>query len=204
MNPNNNCGGGRLPPCFPLSSNTGRRPSQLGQSFGASLMRSPLFNSPNTKDYTPKSPALVSPCSFGSCERPSRTSGPFGRPNPTPAPWNPYSPAAATTTMTNVVPRNPFPLRPPTNNRECNFCRNNGESSEYYRSHTLRNPCNGSLVCPVLRGHKCETCGATGDNAHTRNYCPLNRNQGGSSSRPLANELKCTLRQCNGQVRKYC
>ena len=56
--------------------------------------------------------------------------------------------------------------------RECKFCKNNGESPDSYRSHVLRNPGTGQLICPVLRDHKCEFCGATGDDAHTKSYCP--------------------------------
>ena len=36
------------------------------------------------------------------------------------------------------------------------------------RSHSLRNPSDGRLICPVLRDHVCDMCGATGDDAHTR------------------------------------
>ena len=38
----------------------------------------------------------------------------------------------------------------------------------FCRSHSLRNPSDGRLICPVLRDHVCEMCGATGDDAHTR------------------------------------
>lgn len=52
----------------------------------------------------------------------------------------------------------------------CGFCKENGERFEHYTSHRLRQ--GDRLVCPVLRGHKCEICGAWGDHAHTRSYCP--------------------------------
>ena len=34
---------------------------------------------------------------------------------------------------------------------------------------------NFQVICPVLRSHVCEVCCATGDDAHTKNYCPLIR-----------------------------
>ena len=58
-------------------------------------------------------------------------------------------------------------MNPPPG-RECKFCKNNGEMSSMYRSHVLRSPDTGFLVCPVLRAHVCEVCGATGDYGHTR------------------------------------
>ena len=57
---------------------------------------------------------------------------------------------------------------PPRPGRECKFCKNNGETSSLYRSHVLRNPATGQLVCPILRAHVCEICGGTQDDAHTR------------------------------------
>lgn len=58
----------------------------------------------------------------------------------------------------------------------CRFCKQNGESPRVYRSHTLKSA-NGSVVCPILRNYTCPICGATGDDAHTRRYCPVLRRQ---------------------------
>ena len=66
------------------------------------------------------------------------------------------------------VPRSAASVPNVGGGRECKFCKNNGEPTQTYRSHVLRNPANGQLICPVLRQHVCEICGATGDNAHTR------------------------------------
>ncbi|KAI5608415.1 nanos-like 1 [Silurus asotus] len=54
----------------------------------------------------------------------------------------------------------------------CGFCKQNGESVEIYTSHRLKAR-NGRVLCPVLRNYVCPICGATGDAAHTRHYCPL-------------------------------
>lgn len=91
------------------------------------------------------------------------------------------------------------PSPPPTMpGRECKFCKNNGETTQMYRSHSLRNPSDGRLICPVLRDHVCEMCGATGDDAHTRNYCPLNAEK---KKQAIPLFLKNTRRQSDGHYR---
>jgi len=53
----------------------------------------------------------------------------------------------------------------------CVFCRNNGESREFYSSHTLKDS-EGNTSCPILRAYTCPLCKANGDNSHTIKYCP--------------------------------
>ncbi|XP_022250888.1 nanos homolog 1-like [Limulus polyphemus] len=61
---------------------------------------------------------------------------------------------------------------------ECVFCKKNGETVLFYRSHVLRND-GGKIVCPVLRRYNCPLCNnGGGDNAHTIRYCPNRRISG--------------------------
>lgn len=53
----------------------------------------------------------------------------------------------------------------------CVFCRNNGESMEFYSSHVLKDN-EGNTTCPILRAYTCPLCKANGDNSHTIKYCP--------------------------------
>jgi len=91
-------------------------------------------------------------------------------------------------------------MNPPPG-RECKFCKNNGEMSSMYRSHVLRSPDTGFLVCPVLRAHVCEVCGATGDYGHTRNYCPKIQDEKRMKF-GLPVSLKMTKRQSDGRIRQ--
>ncbi|KAK5877859.1 hypothetical protein CesoFtcFv8_025328 [Champsocephalus esox] len=53
----------------------------------------------------------------------------------------------------------------------CRFCKQNGESVTVYRSHRLKSD-EGKVICPILWNYTCPLCGASGDKAHTRRYCP--------------------------------
>ncbi|XP_052771035.1 uncharacterized protein LOC128210721 [Mya arenaria] len=86
-----------------------------------------------------------------------------------------YRPAPATATDENVAnrKRRPGKARKGSRSTECVFCKNNGERTDMYTSHSVKDE-SGRVLCPVLRKYTCPLCGVNGDNAHTLRYCPKN------------------------------
>lgn len=60
------------------------------------------------------------------------------------------------------------PARAPSG---CGFCKRNKEPESIYRGHQLKDEA-GQVTCPQLFKYRCELCGSTGPEAHTRSYCP--------------------------------
>lgn len=83
--------------------------------------------------------------------------------------------------------------------KECVFCKNNGEMEAFYKDHVLRDSF-GRIVCPVLRAYTCKICGANGDSAHTKNYCPK-RGNNDQNLIATANAFKL-LRNSTGKRRR--
>ncbi|XP_018529349.1 nanos homolog 2-like [Lates calcarifer] len=65
----------------------------------------------------------------------------------------------------------------------CRFCKQNGETPRVYQSHRLKSA-DGKVICPILWNYTCGVCGATGDYAHTRRYCPQAQSQEAARRRP--------------------
>merc|ERR1712226_1039176 len=87
--------------------------------------------------------------------------------------------------------------RSPDHQPPCRFfLRNEPGNSAVYMEHAIRNR-EGRVLCPQLRSFVCPNCGATGDFAHTRAYCPR-----GPTVKSVVSALKQTLRLSDGRMRK--
>ena len=82
----------------------------------------------------------------------------------------------------------------------CGFCKKNGEPASIYTSHRLHGE-RGRVSCPYLRELVCEVCGATGDTAHTRTYCPSLKTRKDQAA-AIPTLLKATKHQSDGKLRK--
>ena len=82
----------------------------------------------------------------------------------------------------------------------CGFCKKNGEPVSIYTSHRLHGE-QGRVSCPYLRELVCELCGATGDFAHTRTYCPSLKTRRDQAA-AIPTLLKATKHQSDGKLRK--
>ena len=85
-------------------------------------------------------------------------------------------------------------------NSGCGFCKKNGEPISIYTSHRLHGE-HGRVSCPYLRELVCEVCGATGDSAHTRTYCPRLKEKSDQAA-AIPTLLKATRHQSDGKLRK--
>ncbi|CAG9572602.1 unnamed protein product [Danaus chrysippus] len=86
----------------------------------------------------------------------------------------------------------------------CTFCRKNGETPVVYMTHNVKEKISNRhiVTCPILRSHKCSTCGASGDDAHTITYCPvLRRSNNGKPLQSTTITLKNTRIKSNGRRR---
>ncbi|CAK1594874.1 unnamed protein product [Parnassius mnemosyne] len=86
----------------------------------------------------------------------------------------------------------------------CAFCRKNGERPDIYMGHSVREKIGGAYIvtCPILKEYVCSVCGATGENAHTKTYCPVLRDcNNGMRLQSATILLKNTRIKSNGRRR---
>eukprot|EP00112_Aurelia_sp_Birch-Aquarium-sp1_P011189 Seg2357.2 transcript_id=Seg2357.2/GoldUCD/mRNA.D3Y31 product="Nanos 1" protein_id=Seg2357.2/GoldUCD/D3Y31 len=112
-----------------------------------------IFDSISSQEFRPFKPSIIGDSVSRSELFSNRVGGKIGR-------------AAKSTTA--LLPNE----KQRANQRQvCVFCRNNGESREFYSGHTLKDA-EGNTSCPILRAYTCPLCKACGDKSHTIKYCP--------------------------------
>jgi len=160
-----------------------RRPALRALSIPLPVMSSSL---PTRSQATP--PSLY-PYTTTSLPIPPYQSAP--PPPPSPSLFRTFNPASL------PLPSSSSRVRRSSRD-QCGFCKRNGEIHTIYTSHRLTDS-QGKVECPQLRMLVCTLCGATGDQAHTRNYCPSNTEP---SRVALPTLLKSTPRQSDGRWRR--
>lgn len=126
----------------------------------------------------PKQEELMSPSPFSSLWSPIRAPSPSPTsPHPPPPPpsffQTEYNKHSEGTSSSDNLSDHSYSA----SSDYCRFCKHNRESPNVYMSHRLKGM-DGRVTCPILRKYTCVICGASGDYAHTRRYCPRTQRRG--------------------------
>lgn len=180
----------------------GADPRQSRRHFAAVVEDAvhPLIPPPRVVDFTTRPPRPFSASLMSTVSVSSTTSKRFEQLPPRPA--TAFASSSYRDRPVGVPPpvrgSNAFEDMASQRRRCCQFCKNNGERESCYRSHPLKDDVTGLVTCPVLRKHVCDICGKTGDEAHTRRYCPENPDPTG----PTVKVLQTSVRNSAGRRRR--
>jgi len=153
-------------------------------------------NSPVTISgaFLTASPGLVHPGIISSAPAPSTVTTVLGQSGFTVTMSSSAAPAPVSVSLIRSFPPSNLhqQARP---GRGCGFCKTNGEVRAVWAWHNTKE--GGVVTCPQLRRLICSHCGATGDEAHTAAYCPLQL----VPATPLPTLLRQTARTSDGRPR---